>query len=122
MSMVAFFADHIAEWQAGTESQMLLLASGLAKKGWVVPLFVLRNSKAARDGLWPGSVTELDITSIASSSNWLKAIRVARNLRRAGYRLAHLFFNDTSILLPPFFRSSSSTSPARCGFSSFNLR
>ena len=37
MNKVAFFADHIAEWQAGTEGQMLLLASGLAKKGWVVP-------------------------------------------------------------------------------------
>lgn len=104
MSKVAFFADHIAEWQAGTEGQMLMLAKGLVEKGWTVPLFIFRDSGAAQDGRWPGSVTDLDITSMASPSNWLKAIRVARSLRAAGYRLAHLYFSDTSILLPPFFR------------------
>ena len=60
MNKIAFFADHIAHWQAGTEGQMLMLASGLAEKGWTVPLFVLRDSDAAQDGRWPGPVTELD--------------------------------------------------------------
>ncbi len=104
MNKIAFFADHIAHWQAGTEGQMLMLASGLAEKDWTVPLFVLRDSDAAHDGRWPGSVTALGITSIASPLSWLKAITAARRLRKAGYRLAHLFLNDTSMLLPPLFR------------------
>jgi glycosyltransferase involved in cell wall biosynthesis len=104
MNKVAFFADHIAHWQAGTESQMLMLANGLAEKGWTVPLFVLRDSEAVQDGRWPGPVTELGIASIASPLSWLKAITIARRLRKAGYRLAHLYFNDTSMLLPPLFR------------------
>ena len=29
---------------------------------------------------------------------------IARRLRKDGYRLAHLYFNDTSMLLPPIFR------------------
>ena len=104
MNKIAFFADHIAHWQAGTEGQMLMLANGLAKKGWTVPLFVLRDSGAAQDGRWPGPVTELSVTSIASPLNWLKAVRVARQLRKAGFRFAHIYFNDTSMLLPPLFR------------------
>ena len=104
MNKIAFFADHIAHWQAGTEGQMLLLATGLAKNGWTVPLFVLRDSEAAQNGVWPGQVTELGIDSIASPANWLKAIKTARSLRKNGYHLTHLYFNDTSILLPPFFR------------------
>ncbi len=31
MNKIAFFADHIAHWQAGTEGQMLMLANGLAE-------------------------------------------------------------------------------------------
>ena len=103
MNKIAFFADHIAHWQAGTEGQMLMLANGLAKKGWTVPLFVLRDSGAVQDGRWPGAVTALGITSIASPLGWLTAITIARRLRKTGYRVAHLYFNDTSMLLPPLF-------------------
>jgi glycosyltransferase involved in cell wall biosynthesis len=97
---VAYIADHIAHWNAGTERQMLLLGNGLAAAGWTVPLIVLRGSAAAFDGRWPGTVTAADVGSLASPRAWLRAISIARRLRRDGFPVAHLFFNDVAILMP----------------------
>jgi len=104
MGRVAYIADHIAHWNAGTERQMLLLGTGLAAAGWSVPLIVLRGSPAAFDGRWPGSVEQAHVGSLASPRAWLRAISIARRLRRDRYRVAHLFFNDSSLLMPPILR------------------
>jgi len=101
---VAYIADHIAHWNAGTERQMLLLGAGLSAAGWSVPLIVLRGSPAAFDGRWPGSVEQAHVGSLASPRAWLRAFSIARRLRREHYRVAHLFFNDTSLLMPVILR------------------
>ena len=101
---VAFIADQIAHWNAGTERQMLLLGRGLTTAGWTVPLIVLRPSEASDDHRWPGEVTDTGIGSLASPGAWVEALRLALRLRRKGFRVAQLFFNDTSVLLPPFLR------------------
>lgn len=101
---VAFIADQIAHWSAGTERQMLLLAEGLVDEDWTVPLIVMRGSEASADGRWPGEVTEAGIVSMASPRAWIRAFGLAASLRKQRIRVAHLFFNDTSVLLPPFLR------------------
>lgn len=101
---VVFLADHIAHWNAGTERQMLRLGKGLVAAGWSIPLVVLRGSPAAFDGRWPDRVQEAGIKRLASPRAWLRAVGIARRLRREGVRVAHLFFNDTSLLMPPVLR------------------
>ena len=102
---VALVADQLQHLNAGTESQMLALYQGLCEAGWQPQLYVLRGAKHLR-ALWPGAVAELGIIRMASPRSWWRAWRFARDLRNDGVRLAHLFFNDTSVLLPPFLRAA----------------
>jgi L-malate glycosyltransferase len=98
---VMLVADELRTLHAGTESQMLALHNGLKQAGWGVELTVLRGADRIRDA-WPGTLHELGITRMASPVSWWRAWRFGRRLRRDGFGVAHLFFNDASMLLPPF--------------------
>lgn len=100
---VALVADQLQHLNAGTEGQLHALFLGLRKVEWEPRLFVLRGAESIR-AVWPGPVEEVGIVRMASPRSWWRAWQFARSLRRNGYRLAHLFFNDTSVLLPPFLR------------------
>lgn len=100
---VMLIADELRTLHAGTESQLLALHEGLQAAGWHSELTVLRGADSVRSA-WPGPVRELGITRMASPVAWWRAWRFARRLRREGFALAHIFFNDAAILLPPFLR------------------
>jgi glycosyltransferase involved in cell wall biosynthesis len=98
---VMLVADELRTLNAGTEGQMLVLHQGLQAAGWHSELTVLRNAESVRSG-WPGPVRELGITRMASPVAWWRAWRFARRLGREGYALAHVYFNDAAVILPPF--------------------
>lgn len=100
---IVFFADRIAHWNAGTERQLLLLGTELAKRGWEVPLYVLKRSASVVDCDWPGAVEVLDCKRIASPLSWWRLFRVALKEKAKGARLTHCFFNDSAIIVPPVF-------------------
>ena len=82
---------------------MLVLHQGLQAAGWHTELAVLRRADSVRPA-WPGPVRELGISRMASPVAWWRAWHFARRLRREGYTLAHVYFNDAAVLLPPFLR------------------
>ena len=100
---VMLIADELRTLQAGTEGQMLVLHKGLQAAGWHSELAVLRGADNVRP-TWPGPVREIGITRMASPVAWWRAWRFGRRLRREGYALAHVYFNDAAVLLPPFLR------------------
>ena len=101
---VAFFADRIDHWQAGTEGQMLILAHELVSKGWEVPLLLFRDSDESIKTEWPGKTQCLGIGKLLAPGSWLTAFRAASKLRASGVRVAHCWLNDTAILMPPVLR------------------
>ena len=101
---VAFFADHIAHWNAGTERQLLLLGTELSKLGWSVPLYVLKGSDAVYNGSWPDEVVNLDASRVSSPTTWSCVLSACRREAKEGASAAHCFFNDTSIVVPPMSR------------------
>ena len=102
---VMLIADELRTLHAGTEGQMLVLHKGLQAAGWHSELAVLRGADKVRS-VWPGPVRELGISRIASPLAWWRAWRFARELRREDFALAHIFFNDAAILLPPFLATA----------------
>jgi glycosyltransferase involved in cell wall biosynthesis len=101
---VAFFADNIAHWNAGTERQLLLLGTELSKRDWSVPLYVLNSSDAVLDGSWPDEVISLDAARVASLTTWWHVLVACRRETKRGTLAVHCFFNDSSIVVPPMSR------------------
>jgi glycosyltransferase involved in cell wall biosynthesis len=102
---VMLIADELRTLQAGTEGQMLVLHRGLQAAGWHSELAVLRGAESVR-GAWPGPVREIGISRMASPVAWWRAWQFARRLRREGFALVHIFFNDAAMLLPPFLATA----------------
>ena len=103
---IVLVADRLIHDRAGTERQLIRLGSALRDAGWDCRLVVLRTSTYAESGDCPIPVDCLHIRSMASPASWWRAASFALRLRRDGVRLVHLFFNDTSVLLPPFLKAA----------------
>ncbi|WP_417522101.1 glycosyltransferase family 4 protein [Marinobacter sp.] len=86
---------------AGTESQVLKLISGLVERGWDVRFAVFRGTQYTRNGEFPVEVEELNIRSLSNPESWLKTYHYGRRLKKNGFDLVHVFFNDASVLCPP---------------------
>ena len=103
---VVLVADCLIHARAGTERQLTRLGTALNGAGWECTLAVLRSSPYTDSGECPIPVECLNIGSLASPVSWWRAACFARDLRRRGISVAHLFFNDSSVLLPPFLKAA----------------
>ena len=103
---VVFLIDHFRNPLAGTEGQLLQLVKGLTARGVGCHLVVLRSSEFLEQGGFPCPFTVVGHTRIGSPKTWLALWRLGRQMRADGYRLAHTFFNDVSLLVPPTFAAS----------------
>ena len=103
---IALVADRLIHARAGTERQLIRLGTSLRERGWSCRLAVLRGSAYTESADCPIPVECLGIRSMASPASWWRAATFALRLRRDGVRLAHLFFNDTTVLLPPFLKAA----------------
>lgn len=103
---VLFVIDQFVNPYAGTESQLFKLLENLPSLGFQPHLLVLRDSEFVRAGRVPSEVSVLPRYKLLDPRTWWHLWRFARRMRQAGFRLAHVFFNDASILCPPVFRVS----------------
>jgi L-malate glycosyltransferase len=99
-----YVIDYFRDPHAGTEGQLCALVEGLDGSEFAPHLLVFEDSPWLREKGFPCEYTVLGHRSLASPATWLALARVARRFRRQGYRLAHVFFNDPSIICPPLFR------------------
>lgn len=102
---VVFVVDSLEHPNGGTEGQLLSLLTGLVDIGVRPELILLRGSAQIAQHVPAVSVRIAGIHSLGSLRSIVAAIRLASQLRRAGVAVAHLYFNDTSILLPPILRA-----------------
>lgn len=101
---VLFVIDYFQDPHAGTEGQLYNLVSGLDRNQFEPHLLVFDESPWLKAKGFPCHYTVLGSRSLRSFTTWSKLWRMARVFRREGYRFAHLFFNDPSLICPPVFR------------------
>ena len=99
-----YVIDYFRDPYAGTEGQLFALVDGLDRAEFAPHLLVFEESPWLREHGFPCEYTVLGHRSIASPVTWLALAQLARRFRRQGYSLAHVFFNDPSIICPPVFR------------------
>lgn len=101
---VLFVIDYFGNPHAGTEGQLFNLVSGLDRDFVEPHLLVFQESPWLAAHGFPCYYTVLGHRSLSSPGTWFGLWRLAREFRSAGFRLAHVFFNDPSIICPPVFR------------------
>lgn len=99
-----YVIDYFRNPHAGTEGQLHALVEGLDRSEFAPHLLVFEDSPWLREHGFPCEYTVLGHRSLASPATWFAMLRFARRFRQQGYRLAHVFFNDASIICPPVFR------------------
>jgi L-malate glycosyltransferase len=101
---ILFVIDRYVGPNAGTEGQLLKLVNGLNEASYECRLLVLENTQWIEDSHFPCKVDCLGSSSIKSLSIWYKLINLAKIYKKQGFKLAHIFFNDSSVICPPIFR------------------
>ncbi|HEX6637457.1 MAG TPA: glycosyltransferase, partial [Steroidobacteraceae bacterium] len=86
----------------GTETQFWMLINRLPREQFSVALALLRPSAWLRANRPEFPVFDVGVNSMMNPRSWWRLFRFARRMRRAGYRIAHIYLNDSSICLPPF--------------------
>src|SRR5690606_14571010 len=100
---VLFIIDQYKNPYAGTEGQLYKLITNLQDKGVECRLLVFLSSDFLDHSPFPCSVTVLVHHRISSFATWLALWRAAKLLKAQGFSIAHIFFNDPSIIGPPVF-------------------
>lgn len=86
--------------QAGTERQILELAEGLRERGWQ-PGFVLLQRSEWLERRFPDSpIFTVGTSQLRSLTLWRMARRAAEWARSHGFRVAHIFLNDSALIFP----------------------
>jgi len=98
---ILYVIDCFESPYAGTEGQLMQLIKNLPPDRFEPEVLVLRNSEFVSEGGLPCSFTVLGRSKVLSPVTWVSLFRYALRKRAGGYRLCHVFFNDSSILLPP---------------------
>ena len=99
-----FVIDYFRNPRAGTEGQLFALIEGLDRNEFAPHLLVFEESSWLREHSFPCEYTVLGHRSLRSPATWLAIGRKAKAFHKKGFRLAHVFFNDPSIICPPVFR------------------
>lgn len=102
---IVFVIDQFVNPYAGTESQLFKLLEQVSAVGFEPRLLVLWQSTFIDENTMPCPVDVLGHQRLSSFQTWWALWRYGKNLRQQGYRLAHVFFNDASLICPPVFRA-----------------
>lgn len=97
---VAYILDGFATPSAGTEQQFLALVRGIDRTRIEPRIFLLRGPDRLSELLPEIPVEVIGIDSLARPAALAKAIGLCLGLKKAGVGVAHLYFNDTAVLLP----------------------
>jgi glycosyltransferase involved in cell wall biosynthesis len=96
--------DRLTNPHAGTEGQFILLIDLLVAAGLEVQAIVLANSTWLDANRLACPVTVVGSTSIKQPGTWFRLYQLARSFKKNGFTLAHVFFNDSSVMCPPMFK------------------
>jgi glycosyltransferase involved in cell wall biosynthesis len=101
---ILFVIDFFRNPHAGTEGQLYQLISGLDRRKFEPTLLVFNSSEYLDSVVFPCTVKVLGHSQLLSIRTWLSLWSIAKEFRREGGKLAHVFFNDPSVICPPIFR------------------
>lgn len=96
--------DKLTNPHAGTEGQFLLLIEQLIAAGLEVRAVVLAESAWLNANKLPCPLTLVGSSSIKQPKTWFRLYRLARSFKQQGFNVAHVFFNDASVVCPPMFK------------------
>lgn len=101
---ILFVIDHFRNPNAGTEGQMFNLIKGLDRARFEPVLLVFRDSEYLQENSFPCDYHVLGHARVFSLTTWAALWKMARRFRTSGIQVAHVFFNDPSVVCPPIFR------------------
>lgn len=101
---ILFVIDFFRNPHAGTEGQLYQLIAGLDRRKFKPALLVFKSSDYLDSVDFPCAVKVLGHSQLLSIKTWLSLWGVAKEFSSEGGRIAHLFFNDPSVICPPIFR------------------
>ncbi|KPQ01364.1 glycosyltransferase [Marinobacter sp. HL-58] len=101
---ILFVIDHFRNPNAGTEGQLFNLVKGLDRARFEPILLVFRDSEYLQQNGFPCDYHVLGHTRLFAPATWVALWALARRFGASGVRLAHIFFNDPSVICPPVFR------------------
>jgi L-malate glycosyltransferase len=104
MEPILFVIDQFGNPNAGTEGQLFNLISRLDRQKYAPRLLVFTDSDFLRSSRFPCDYDVLGRNRLSSPKMWWLLWRYAREFRAQGGCLAHVFFNDPSVICPPVFR------------------
>jgi len=102
---ILFVIDSYSNPNAGTEGQLFQLIKHLDRKLYSPRLLVFKPSPWLEANNFPCDVDILGATSLKSPRTWYKLYIAAKTYRNQGLKLAHIYFNDASVMCPPIFKS-----------------
>jgi glycosyltransferase involved in cell wall biosynthesis len=95
--------DRLTNPHAGTEGQFLLLINLLQQAGCELRVLILADSEWLRANPLPCATRLVGSSSVKSPTTWWRVYQEARRAKADGFDLAHIFFNDASVICPPMF-------------------
>jgi glycosyltransferase involved in cell wall biosynthesis len=98
--------DRLTNPHAGTEGQFLLLINLLQNAGCELRVLILTTSDWLSANPLPCPTAIIGSCSIKSPKTWWRVYNQARKAKADGFQLAHIFFNDASVVCPPMFTLS----------------
>lgn len=101
---VLFVIDQYKNPYAGTEGQLYKLIKSLQEQGVECHLLVFSSSEFLSNHAFPCPVSVLGHHRLTSLTTWGALWQAARRFKALGFSIAHIFFNDPSIIGPPVFR------------------
>lgn len=94
--------DYYFGTQGGTERQVIELIRGLDQRRYKPVFAVFQDTRSDKYKEIPCKRTIFDIKSMSDPKSFLKMIELAACIHRLKIDLVHIFFNDASIIAPPF--------------------
>lgn len=102
---IVYLMDFYQGPQAGTEMQLLELLKGLDRTRFDPSLVLFRPTRfVEKAGALPCPVQILGVRRLSSPGTWARLLSFAHQLKKARVRIVHIFFNDASVIAPPFCR------------------
>jgi glycosyltransferase involved in cell wall biosynthesis len=100
---ILYIIDSYANPNAGTEGQLFQLIKNLDRKLFTPKLLVFTASEWLKKNEFPCPVEILGHSSIKSPFTWFSLIKKAKQYKDEGFKIAHIYFNDASVICPPVF-------------------
>ncbi|KZX86057.1 hypothetical protein A3715_16735 [Oleiphilus sp. HI0009] len=99
-----YIIDSFTSPYAGTEGQLYKLVEGLDRNHFQPHLILFNRSEYIEENGFPCCISVLGYSKLSSLITWWQLFKMLKQKKREGYRLAHIFFNDPSVIAPPLLK------------------